>query len=58
MTTGNTSLQTKNKLIQELSAIVHSTASGVDGTTRIKAAVMAAYLSGLPVPRGQTLDKA
>ena len=50
MTTGNTPQQAKNYLIQSLGSIAHSLASDIDGTTRIKAAVMAAYLSGLPVP--------
>ena len=50
MTTDNTSLKAKNYLIEKLSHIAESSASGIDGTTRIKAAVMAAYLAGRPVP--------
>ena len=50
MTTGNTPQQAKNYLIQSLASIAHSSASDIDGTTRIKAAVMVAYLSGLPAP--------
>ena len=51
MTTSNiTPQQAKNYLIEKLSEITDSSASGIDGTTRIKAAVMAAYLSGLPIP--------
>ena len=53
MTTGNTPQQAKNYLIQSLGSIAHSLASDIDGTTRIKAAVMAAYLSGLPAPTNQ-----
>ena len=53
MTTGNTPQQAKNYLIQSLASIAHSSASDIDGTTRIKAAVMVAYLSGLPAPTNQ-----
>ena len=52
MPTDNTSQQAKDYLIQQLASIANSSAGGIDGTTRIKAAVMAAYLSGLPVPSG------
>ena len=51
MTTSNTQQQrAKNYLIGKLSDIATSPASGIDGTARIKAAMMAAYLSGLPIP--------
>ena len=50
MTTRDTSQQTKTHLIRILSEIATSTTSGIDGSSRIKAAVMAAYLSGLSEP--------
>ena len=56
MTTDNSSQDAKNTLIHNLKLIAISPADGIDGATRINAAVMAAYLSGLPVPTDQTLQ--
>ena len=58
MTTGNTPQQAKTRLILNLGLIAHSSASDIDGTTRIKAAVMVAYLSGLPAPTNPDVRKA
>ena len=52
-----TQQEIKNYLIQHLVSIVHSSASGIDGTTRIKAAVMAPYPSGLPAPANPDVRK-
>ena len=50
MTTSNDQQRAKNALIRQLAGIANSYSSGINGPAKIKAAVMAADLSGLPVP--------
>ena len=52
MATDNNNDRSRTALIRELGRIAEGnpTPPGVDGTTRIKAAVMLAYLQGRPAP--------
>ena len=52
MTTDNQDNATTNRLINRLASLADNYANHVDSTSRVKAAVMVAYLSGRPEPTG------